>query len=119
MVGRSFWRWSPSWRFLAAHWPHREARGRKGHLWINHLASIQSDSDSQTDPMSCSFDPSSKLGKRVLAVCNEWGGEATHGCWIRGTFVVNRGGERQLTGVFEVQKSHSNGRLNGYPYRSL
>ena len=76
----------------------------KGHLWIKHLASIQSDSDSQTDAMSCSFDPGSRLGKRVLAVCNEWGGSATHGCWIRGTFIVGRGGERQLTGVFEMQK---------------
>jgi hypothetical protein len=77
----------------------------KGHLWIHHLVSIQSESDSQSDPMSCSFDPESRLGKRVLAVCDDWGGSATHGCWIRGTFVVGPEGDRKLTGVFEVQKT--------------
>jgi hypothetical protein len=55
--------------------------------------------------MSCWFDPNSKLGQKVLATCNEYGGSATHGCWIRGTFVVDKTGSRRLTGVFEVQKT--------------
>jgi hypothetical protein len=29
--------------------------------------------------------------RRVLAVCDYWSGEATHGCWIRGTFTVQPG----------------------------
>jgi uncharacterized membrane protein YeaQ/YmgE (transglycosylase-associated protein family) len=67
--------------------------------------SVVSGEDSQTDPMACSFDPESKLGRRVLAVCEDWGGEATHGCWIRGTFVINRQSDRLLTRVFEVRKT--------------
>jgi hypothetical protein len=77
----------------------------KGHIWIKHLASIQSESDSQSDKTSCWFDPSSYVGKRVLRVCNEWGGTAEHGCVVIGTFRTDSYGERELTGVIDVKKT--------------
>jgi hypothetical protein len=81
----------------------------KGRLWIKHMAAIQSTSDSADDPMSCWFDPNSKIGKQVLRVCDEYGGTAEHGCWVRGTFVVERTGSRRLTGVMEVRKLDDRG----------
>ena len=74
-------------------------------MWIKHSAAIQAMANSSDDPMSCWFDPESKIGRRVLAVCNEYGGSATHGCWIRGTFMVDAYGDRRLTGVFQVRKT--------------
>ena len=76
-----------------------------GHVWIKNMAAIQSTGNSADDPMSCYFDPATRLGKRVLKVCDEHGGAAAHGCWVRGTFLVDRDGARRLTGVAEVQKS--------------
>jgi hypothetical protein len=76
----------------------------RGHLWIHHLASIQSSSNSSDDPMSCYFDLGSPVGKRVLRVCNEYGGDARHGCWIKGRFVVDRDGDRRLIRVIQAQK---------------
>jgi hypothetical protein len=70
---------------------------------------ISSGAPSQDDPMSCSFDPRSKIGRRVLATCNEIGGDADHGCWIKGTFKVDANGIRLLTGVFEVRKTEDSG----------
>ena len=81
----------------------------KGRVWIKHMAAIQSTSDSADDPMSCYFDPDSKVGKRVLRVCNEYGGSAAHGCWVRGTFVVEGSGARRLIGVVDVRKLNEPG----------
>jgi hypothetical protein len=75
----------------------------RGRVWIKHMVAVQATSDAVGDPMSCSFDPNSPLGRRVLRVCNEHDGAATHGCWVRGSFVV-AGGVRRLIGVVEVHK---------------
>jgi hypothetical protein len=77
-----------------------------GHVWIHNLANITSKSDSELDPLSCWFDPSSNVGRRVLGVCNEVGGDSKHGCYVKGTFRVNATTKvRELTGVVDVQKT--------------
>ena len=75
----------------------------RGRVWIKHMVAVQATSDSVGDPMSCSFDPNSTFGRRVLRVCNEHDGAAAHGCWVRGSFVV-AGGVRRLIGMVEVHK---------------
>ena len=82
-----------------------------GHVWIHrYMATITSKSDSNSDPLSCVFDPSSSVGKQVLRVCNEWGGGSKHGCYVKGTFKSLEDAEqkfkqRELTRVLEVQKT--------------
>jgi len=78
----------------------------KGRVSIHHMAAIQSTSDSQDDPMSCAFEPGSAVGKKILRVCDEYGGSAEHGCWVRGTFVVDKSGARLLTGVLGFAPLH-------------
>jgi hypothetical protein len=76
-----------------------------GHVWIHrYVATITSKSDSESDPLSCVFDPSSRIGEQVLRVCNDWGGDSKHGCYVKGTFRA-MGKQRELTSVLDVQKT--------------
>jgi hypothetical protein len=76
-----------------------------GHVWIHrYMATITSKSNSDSDPLSCVFDPSSSVGKKVLRVCNEWGGGSKHGCYVKGTFRAI-GKQRELTSVLDIQKT--------------
>jgi hypothetical protein len=63
---------------------------------------IQSEDGSQADATACSFDPVSKL--RVLAVCDDWSGKATHGGLDQRNVRRQPEGDRQLTRVFECGK---------------
>jgi hypothetical protein len=47
------------------------------------------------------------VGHQVLSVCDEWGGAATHGCWINGVFSGNQRYGRQLVQIFAIRKSDS------------
>jgi hypothetical protein len=76
----------------------------KGHMSIHYMAAIKSTSDALDDRWSCAFEPESAVGKKVLRVCDEYGDSAEHGCWIMGTFMVDKWGARILTGVLEVHK---------------
>ena len=78
-----------------------------GHVSIHKSTSIQSKSDATTDPLACNFDPDSKVGRRVLKVCNKWGGGGDaeyYDCWVKGTFRGPKNGDRKLVDVIEVRK---------------
>jgi hypothetical protein len=74
-----------------------------GRLWVSRLASVQSTRDLK-GPNACYFDPQSKLGKQVLSVCDEWGDNARHGCWIKGIIEGRPESERELMQIVEVRK---------------
>jgi hypothetical protein len=70
---------------------------------IRGIASIQSGFNSRHDPTACSFKVDSKIGQRVFDACFEaLTSKPRYGCWIRGDFVDQGSGQRELIRVITV-----------------
>jgi hypothetical protein len=75
-----------------------------GRLWVNASWAAIMATHNFKGPNACYFAPRSNAGKQVLSVCDEWGDNATHGCWIKGVMEDRPESERELMQVVEVKK---------------